>query len=596
MIDIMPFLFRKRTPLEEVPFITGCERHSHVSSHNKTGTATVSAILVRALYYALQGFVLDAQYDNDGFCLKVSSASSASSFGFASLQSLSPDGTSTPVVRLSFPHGEPTKITYHVGLLFLAMGLRQAKPAASLGFHGAVDATPLAISFLNLLKAYEDNRRTFSEALKPFLLQTADELYYFISGVAFEDVRNSIGSGLETVSMPMSIPSNVFTCWEACNDFLYSFEETTVASSPASVPAPSVPSAPAPSAASSAAPAAEAAEPEQSASEPEEPEESEESAKTRRGRRKKSAFIGRQFRELKEAVKYHDNILLTGPTGTGKTQAVTDLIETLAGYEVVRINGMEGMADLDIVGSYIPNGAGTHVWKDGPLLRAMRAANFVNVILFVDELTRIPRHFLNLFVGLMNPVSVEMMLKMGISIDDEAAKEAPFYLLEVPMTSEKVYCPASNLQIIAAGNFGRQYAVYELDPALRRRFQTTIEFTYLNEDDTVELLVKEVGLSSQAASLLAKMTVKTREMAVNGQTGGLIDTGSLLNWATKVKRQGKTATVASVMRAGWNTWADLVVGRDSLGAINKDIFDALHDLATTFRILPVGETYERFDV
>ena len=74
----------------------------------------------------------------------------------------------------------------------------------------------------------------------------------------------------------------------------------------------------------------------------------------------------------------------------------------------------------------------------------------------------------------------------------------PFYLIEAPMTTEIVACPAAHLRIVAAGNFGRVYQVYDLDPAVRRRFDTMIEFDYLPYEQELSLLRREDRPGGQA--------------------------------------------------------------------------------------------------
>ena len=119
-------------------------------------------------------------------------------------------------------------------------------------------------------------------------------------------------------------------------------------------------------------------------------------------------FVGPQGPLLVQAVLAGENCLLAGPTGTGKT-FLTEIVALQNEYELVVIKGMEGMLDLDIIGAILPQEDGTapggmlRKWVDGPLLRAMRAAQTDPVILFVDEVNRIPREQINLFIGMMNP-------------------------------------------------------------------------------------------------------------------------------------------------------------------------------------------------
>src|SRR5574338_650492 len=128
------------------------------------------------------------------------------------------------------------------------------------------------------------------------------------------------------------------------------------------------------------------------------------------------------------------------------------------------------------------------------------------------------------------------------------------------MTSEIVFCPVQNLRIIAAGNFGRAYAVYDLDPALRRRFETVVEFDYLESAAELALVQRRTGLPEKLAHALVQVAQETRRLMGNGEMPGCVDTGSLLNWAVKCARR-KATTVDTVMQAGSLTWADLVCGR-----------------------------------
>jgi len=83
------------------------------------------------------------------------------------------------------------------------------------------------------------------------------------------------------------------------------------------------------------------------------------------------------------------------------------------------------------------------------------------VVLFLDEINRIPRQHANLLLGLMNLKRAKSAVRRACD-----ARRGPFYVIEVPMTSEVVCLPERpTCGIVAAGNFGRAYAVYDLDPA-----------------------------------------------------------------------------------------------------------------------------------
>jgi MoxR-like ATPase len=248
---------------------------------------------------------------------------------------------------------------------------------------------------------------------------------------------------------------------------------------------------------------------------------------------------------------------------------------------LVTIEGKEGLTDLDFIGAILPQEDGTRQWVDGPLLRAMRQARLEPVLLFLDEFNRIPRSHLNILLGLMNPKSGQACRQMGM----DTKGEGPFYIVEAPMTSEIIACPAAHLRIVAAGNFGHAYQVYDLDPAVRRRFDTVIEFDYLEYQDELALVQREASqLNACTIEALVKLAQETRRLLSNGEIPGCVDTASLLNWARKCERC-TTNSLASIMQAAKLTWADTICGRDHTGRVNQGAFKALEDYLTSLAIL-----------
>lgn len=67
------------------------------------------------------------------------------------------------------------------------------------------------------------------------------------------------------------------------------------------------------------------------------------------------------------------------------------------------IGGKEGLTDLDFLGAILPQPDGSRRWVDGPLLRALHLAKADSVLLFMNEINRIPRRNVNLLITLMNP-------------------------------------------------------------------------------------------------------------------------------------------------------------------------------------------------
>lgn len=291
-------------------------------------------------------------------------------------------------------------------------------------------------------------------------------------------------------------------------------------------------------------------------------------------------FVGWQTQTLGEALRNGENVLLAGPTGTGKTYALFQVVNSSLA-QLVSVEGKEGLTDLDFIGAILPKQDGSRGWVDGPLLRALRIAETNPVLLFLDEINRIPRVHLNLLLGLMNPKSEATCRQMGLKVSGQTC----FYVLEVPMTSEIVACPVAHLRIVAAGNFGRAYQVYELDPAVRRRFDTVIEFDYLDYPNEMALVRRETpGLDTRAAEVLVKVAQETRRLLGNGELPGCVDTASLLNWARKCQ-SNLVCSQETIMKAAKLTWADTVCGRDHTGRVNQGSFKALEDYVASLAIL-----------
>jgi MoxR-like ATPase len=248
---------------------------------------------------------------------------------------------------------------------------------------------------------------------------------------------------------------------------------------------------------------------------------------------------------------------------------------------VIAIEGKEGLLDLDFLGAILPKPDGSRSWIDGPLSRAIRLAWEEHLLLFIDEINRIPQKQINLLLTVMNRKPGTFCQMLGMDVEDRR----DFYVLEIPMTSEILACPADNLQIVVAGNFGRNYSVYTLDPALRRRFETVIEFDYLEPRQEADLLIERIPtLSPKVVEALVDMAQETRRMLANGELPGCIDTGSLLHWAEKCCRH-TSVTIPTIMQDARLTWADLVCGRDHLGRINEGNFKALEDYLKSLGIL-----------
>ena len=521
-------LFRKKAPLTEdnLPWLKGADTHTFTAKRNTSGSASVSAILVRALLACLDGAVEYAEIaGTDRLVARVRSSSSPGACTHCALLG----------ITYCIPHGDQRKITYHVGVLAMLGAMRHPERA-----------TDLLEAYQALQADYQSHGR--SEAIRESLCRACDELYYWLKYAGLDPRPENDLLGAAQVASNAGVSggygaSSIDTSPLTDPAALQRLRTQTLSASPLPPVAPTI----------------------QVETTPEELD-----------------FVGWQLAALEDALSAGEHCLLAGPTGSGKTICFQQ-VAARSPATIVSIEGKEGLTDLDFLGAILPQPDGSRAWVDGPLLRAMRLAVDEPVLLFIDEANRVPKRHTNLLLTLMNPKPGDFCRQQGLDVTGPG----PFYVVETPMTSEVVWCPARHLRIVAAGNFGRAYAVYDLDPALRRRFDTVLEFDYLDAAQELSLIQRRTGLGGQVAKALVQAAQETRRLMGNGELPGCIDTASLLNWAGKCLRSN-ARTVESVMQMAALTWADTVCGRDHQGRVNAGNFKALQDYLVSLAILPQG--------
>jgi MoxR-like ATPase len=296
-------------------------------------------------------------------------------------------------------------------------------------------------------------------------------------------------------------------------------------------------------------------------------------------------FVGRQAQLIYDGLRRGKTVLLAGPTGTGKTLAVEEVAQQMPDARLVRVEGKEGLLDVDFLGNIVPR-EDQRVWQDGPLAEAIQSAQCDPVLIFLDEITRFPREQINLLIGFLNRKSGDLCRQEDLNVDGDG----PFYVARVPQDNSKVFaCPCEHLLIVAAANFGKDYAVYPLDPALRRRFTMVVEFDYPGKEAEIDLLARSTSLDRVFAEALVAVAIESRRVHENGDLPGQIDTASLIEWERKcVEFDARTAL--QVMDMAALTWANLVCGRTHDGRVNQGHFAALRDHLEALGKLPKGGT------
>lgn len=97
-------------------------------------------------------------------------------------------------------------------------------------------------------------------------------------------------------------------------------------------------------------------------------------------------YTGACWRDLTDVLEAGiDRVLLYGPPGTGKTYAALHLGTTTVAERLVCT---EDLASGDVTGTWMPNGASTWRFYEGPAMRAWRAQGGRGGRLVVDEVDR----------------------------------------------------------------------------------------------------------------------------------------------------------------------------------------------------------------
>lgn len=221
-----------------------------------------------------------------------------------------------------------------------------------------------------------------------------------------------------------------------------------------------------------------------------------------------------QWKFICRTVVRGGNIMLTGPTGTGKSQTAIAVAKTL-GRELFYINLG---ATQDPRGSLIGN---THFGKEtGTFFNEsafVKAIQTENTVILLDELSRAHPEAWNILMTVLDPGQRYLRL-------DEAVN-AP---------TVKV---AEGVSFIATANIGSEYtAVRVMDRALIDRF-TIAEIPHLNPTQETRL-IKQIypSIDPRVAADLAEIAAQTRVecLSENGKLSTPISTRSVIEMASLV--------------------------------------------------------------
>jgi nitric oxide reductase NorQ protein len=189
---------------------------------------------------------------------------------------------------------------------------------------------------------------------------------------------------------------------------------------------------------------------------------------------------GTEVELVERAFERQLPVMLTGPTGCGKTRLV-EHIGARVGRPVVTISCHDDLTSSDLVGRFLVSG-GDVVWQDGPLTRAVRQG----AICYLDEVVEARHDSLAILHSLTDHRRTLFLDRQG----------------------EAVVAP-DTFMLVCSYNPAYRSTLKELKPSFRQRF-VTVALDYLPAEREVEVVVAETGIASDAATRLVRCASSIR--------------------------------------------------------------------------------------
>lgn len=189
---------------------------------------------------------------------------------------------------------------------------------------------------------------------------------------------------------------------------------------------------------------------------------------------------GNEVELFRRAYEKRLPVMLTGPTGCGKTRLVEHM-GGLLGRPVATISCHDDLTSSDLVGRFLVSG-GNVVWNDGPLTRAIKHG----AICYLDEVVEARHDSLAVLHSL-------------------ADHRRTLYL---DRAGEVVKAPDS-FMLVCSYNPAFRSSLKELKPSFRQRF-VTVAMRYLPPEREADVLVAEAGIDLATAARLVTCATSIR--------------------------------------------------------------------------------------
>ncbi|MFI9534949.1 CbbQ/NirQ/NorQ/GpvN family protein [Nocardia fusca] len=190
---------------------------------------------------------------------------------------------------------------------------------------------------------------------------------------------------------------------------------------------------------------------------------------------------GNEIALFERAYRRRIPVMLTGPTGCGKTRFVEHM-GRLLDRPVVTISCHDDLTSSDLVGRFLVTG-GDVVWHDGPLTRAVKDG----AICYLDEVVE-ARHD---SLAILHSLTDHRRTLYLDRADEVVPAPGPFML-------------------VCSYNPAYRSSLKELKPSFRQRFMT-LAMDYLDADREAAVVVAETGIEPPVARQLVGCARVIRE-------------------------------------------------------------------------------------
>lgn len=226
-----------------------------------------------------------------------------------------------------------------------------------------------------------------------------------------------------------------------------------------------------------------------------------------------------QAARLVSALMDGDKVLLSGPTGSGKSSLVKYVCAKL-GAPFIRIN-MSADAESSVLFGQLVARDGSTVWEDGPITEAVRNG----AVVLIDEWELMPPE---ISMGLQNLLEDDGFL----------------FLKEMPGSSaDKTIIPHPNFRIVCAGNTvgqgddsGAFSGTMVQNSATLDRFTTTIHLDYLDKRHETAVITSRTGVSKDVAGKMVQLAALIRNAYNNRSINLTMSPRTLINWGNKYEK------------------------------------------------------------